>query len=67
MLPKHQGGSAEFTKSAFNFKDRQIYLAKCTEPLPIRCSRQIPEGCEPSTVTVILHPYFWTLAYLNKI
>ncbi|MDJ0547520.1 MAG: transposase, partial [Microcystis sp. M49637_WE12] len=27
---KHQGGSAEFTKSAFKFKDRQIYLAKCT-------------------------------------
>ena len=56
MLPKHQGGSAEFTKSAFNFKDRQIYLAKCTEPLPIRWSRQIPESCDPSTVTVRLHP-----------
>ncbi|MCZ8054899.1 MAG: transposase, partial [Microcystis sp. LE19-12.2C] len=39
---KHQGASAEFTKSAFKFKDRQIYLAKCTEPLPIRWSRQIP-------------------------
>jgi putative transposase len=38
---KHQGGSAEFSKSAFKFKDRQIYLAKCTEPLPIRWSRQI--------------------------
>ncbi|MCA2704858.1 MAG: helix-turn-helix domain-containing protein, partial [Microcystis sp. M038S2] len=25
---KHQGGSAEFTKSAFKFKDKQIYLAK---------------------------------------
>jgi putative transposase len=23
----------EFTKSAFKFKDKQIYLAKCTEPL----------------------------------
>ncbi len=53
---KHQGGSAEFTKSAFKFKDRQIYLAKCTEPLPIRWSRQIPEACEPSTVTVRFHP-----------
>ncbi len=53
---KHQGGSAEFTKSAFKFKDRQIYLAKCTEPLPIRWSRQIPEACDPSTVTVRLHP-----------
>jgi putative transposase len=53
---KHQGGSAEFTKSAFKFKEKQIYLAKCTEPLPIRWSRQIPSGCEPSTVTVRLHP-----------
>ena len=53
---KHQGGSAEFTKSAFKFKDKQIYLAKCTEPLPIRWSRQIPESCEPSTLTVRLHP-----------
>ncbi|MEG4800307.1 RNA-guided endonuclease TnpB family protein [Microcoleus sp. ARI1-B5] len=53
---KHLGGSAEFTKSAFKFKTGQIYLAKCLEPLPIRWSRQIPEGCEPSTVTVRLHP-----------
>jgi len=42
---KHQGGSAEFTKSAFKFKQGQIYLAKCSEPLDIRWSRQIPEGC----------------------
>jgi putative transposase len=47
---KHQGGSAEFTKSAFKFKDGQIYLAKCSEPLPIGWSRQIPQGCDPSTV-----------------
>jgi putative transposase len=53
---KHQGGSAEFTKSAFKFKNGQIYLAKCLEPLPIRWSRQIPKGCEPSTVTVRLQP-----------
>ena len=53
---KHQGGSAEFTKSAFKFKDKQIYLAKGTGPLPIRWSRKIPDGCEPSTVTVRLHP-----------
>jgi putative transposase len=53
---KHQGGSAEFTKSAFKFKNGQITLAKCSEPLPIRWSRQIPEGCEPSTITVRLHP-----------
>ncbi|PSF37358.1 transposase [Aphanothece hegewaldii CCALA 016] len=53
---KRNGGSAEFTKSAFKFKDKEIYLAKNSEPLPIRWSRQIPKGCEPSSVTVNLHP-----------
>jgi putative transposase len=53
---KHQGGSVEFTKSAFKFKNGQIYLAKCLDHLPIRWSRQIPSDCEPSTVTVKLHP-----------
>jgi putative transposase len=53
---KRNGGSAEFTKSAFKFKDGQVYLAKCSEPLPIRWSRQLPKGCEPSTITVKLDP-----------
>ena len=53
---KHHGGSAEFTKSAFKFKNQEIYLAKSSEPLPIKWSRQIPKGCEPSSVTVSLHP-----------
>ena len=52
---KHQGGSAEFTKSAFKFKNGQVYLAKCKEPLPIRWSRQIPEGSQPTMVIVRLH------------
>ncbi|HEY9875977.1 MAG TPA: RNA-guided endonuclease TnpB family protein, partial [Candidatus Obscuribacterales bacterium] len=51
---KHNGGSAEFTKSAFKWKDGEVYLAKCTERVPIRWSRQIPEGCSPSTITVKL-------------
>jgi putative transposase len=51
---KHNGGSAEFTKSAFKWKNKQVFLAKCTEPLPIRWSRQIPEGSAPSTITVKL-------------
>jgi putative transposase len=51
---KHQGGSAEFTKSAFKWREGQVFLAKCTEPLPIRWSKQIPEGCNPSTITVKL-------------
>jgi putative transposase len=69
---KHNGGSAEFTKSAFRWKERcapvgfpdaksatrdgQVFLAKCTEALPIRWSRKIPEGCTPSTITVKLTP-----------
>jgi putative transposase len=53
---KHNGGSAEFSKSAFRWKDRQVFLAKCTTPLPIRWSKQIPEGCVPSTITVKLTP-----------
>ena len=42
--------------SAFRWKDRQVFLAKCTTPLPIRWSKQIPEGCVPSTITVKLMP-----------
>jgi putative transposase len=53
---KHNGGSAEFTKSAFRWKDGQVFLAKCTTPLPIRWSKQIPEGCIPSTITVKMTP-----------
>jgi putative transposase len=53
---KHNGGSAEFTKSAFRWKDGQVFLAKSSEPLPIRWSRQIPQGCNPSTITVKLNP-----------
>ncbi|WP_424100505.1 RNA-guided endonuclease InsQ/TnpB family protein [Moorena producens] len=53
---KRNGGSAEFTKSAFKWKDGQIYLAKCQEPLPIRWSRQLPINCEPTTVIVNLDP-----------
>ena len=53
---KRNGGSAEFTKSAFKFREGQVYLAKCKQPLPIRWSRQLPRGCEPSTITVKLDP-----------
>jgi putative transposase len=53
---KRSGGSAEFTKSAFKWKGGQVYLAKCSEPLPIRWSRQLPKGCEPTTITVKLDP-----------
>jgi putative transposase len=51
---KRNGGSAEFTKSAFRWKQGQVFLAKCTEPLRIRWSRNIPEGSHPLMITVKL-------------
>jgi putative transposase len=53
---KHNGGSAEFTKSAFKFTDGQVFLAKCSEPLAIRWSRELPKNAIPSTITVKLSP-----------
>ena len=53
---KRNGGSAEFTKSAFKFKDGQVYLAKCAQALPIRWSRTLPRSAAPSTITVKLTP-----------
>lgn len=62
---KRHGGSAEFTKSAFRFQDGQVYLAKCRDALPVRWSRQLPNGVEPSTITVRLEPTGrWTVALL---
>ncbi len=51
---KRSGGSAQFTRSAFKWKDGQLWLAKCSSSVPIRWSRTLPKGCEPSTVTVRL-------------
>ncbi|MGB5714802.1 MAG: RNA-guided endonuclease TnpB family protein [Waterburya sp.] len=53
---KRNGGSAEFTKSAFKFRDNTLWLAKSKEPLNIVWSRLLPDGCSPSTVTVKLEP-----------
>jgi len=44
--------SAEYTRSAFRYRNGQVRLAKMTEPLDIRWSRPLPEGAEPSTVTM---------------
>jgi transposase len=44
--------SATFTTSGFRYRNGQIWLAKMSEPLDIRWSRPLPEGAEPSTVTV---------------
>ncbi len=62
---KRNGGSAEFTKSAFKFKDGQVFVAKSSEPLPIVWSRNLPEGAKPSTITVKLSPSGrWTVSLL---
>ncbi|MFG3266169.1 RNA-guided endonuclease InsQ/TnpB family protein [Streptomyces bobili] len=44
--------SAEYTASAFRFRDGRLTLAKMVEPLDIVWSRPLPEGAVPSTVTV---------------
>ena len=51
---KSRGGSAEFSRSAFCFEDGVLTLAKMATPLDVRWSRPLPEGVEPSTVTVSL-------------
>ncbi|MFB7325632.1 MULTISPECIES: RNA-guided endonuclease InsQ/TnpB family protein [unclassified Streptomyces] len=49
---KKSRASAEYTRSAFKWRDGQLTLARMTEPLDIRWSRPLPEGAEPTTVTV---------------
>jgi putative transposase len=44
--------SAEYTTSGFRFRDGRLTLAKMAGPLDIVWSRPLPEGAEPSTVTV---------------
>ena len=44
--------SAEYTTSAFRWRDGRLTLAKMAEPLDIVWSRPLPEGATPSTVTV---------------
>ncbi|MER7009330.1 RNA-guided endonuclease TnpB family protein [Dactylosporangium sp. NPDC000555] len=49
---KQSRRSAEYTTSAFRYRDGQLTLAKMTEPLHIVWSRPLPDGVSPSTVTV---------------
>jgi putative transposase len=44
--------SAEYTTSAFRYRDGRLTLAKMSAPLDIVWSRSLPEGASPSTVTV---------------
>ncbi len=49
---KKSRASAEYTRSDFTWRDGQLTLAKMADPLDIRWSRPLPEGTEPTTVTV---------------
>src|SRR5690606_3154924 len=49
---KKSRASAEDARSAFRWRDGQLTLAKMREPLRIVWSRPLPEGAQPSTVTV---------------
>ena len=49
---KRSRQSAEYTRSAFRWRNGQVWLAKLDGPLDIRWSRPLPDGAEPSTVTV---------------
>lgn len=54
---KHRSRTAaEFTRSAFTWREGRLTLAKCAEPLNIVWSRPLPEGSSPSTVTVSRDP-----------
>jgi putative transposase len=44
--------SATFMGNALTFRDGRVKLAKCAEPLDIVWSRPLPDGAEPSSVTV---------------
>ena len=49
---RKSGASATFTTFGFRYRDGQVWLAKLPAPLDIRWSRPLPDGAEPSTVTV---------------
>jgi putative transposase len=48
--------SAEYTRSGFRWRDGQLTLAKMKEPLSIVWSRPLPDGAQPTTVTVSCDP-----------
>lgn len=53
---KKSRASAAYTRSAFRWRDGQLILAKQDQPLDIVWSRPLPEGAEPSSVTVSRDP-----------
>ncbi|MGW7140978.1 RNA-guided endonuclease InsQ/TnpB family protein [Streptomyces xanthophaeus] len=47
---------AEYTRSAFRFRNGELTLAKMADPLRVIWSRPLPDGAEPTTVTVSRDP-----------
>jgi putative transposase len=64
---RHSRASAEYTRSAFRWRDGELTLAKMAGPLDIRWSRPLPAGAEPSTVTVSRDPAGrWHISILTE-
>lgn len=53
---RRRNDAAEYTRSGFRFQQGQLTLVKLPGPLNIRWSRPLPEGSQPSTVTVSRDP-----------
>ncbi|MFF4840850.1 RNA-guided endonuclease InsQ/TnpB family protein [Streptomyces collinus] len=53
---KKSRASAEYTRSAFKWREGKLTLAKMVQPLDIHWSRPLPEGVAPTTVTVSRDP-----------
>jgi len=50
---KKSRASATYTRSAFRIRNGRLFLAKMAESLNIVWSRPLPEGAEPTSVTVV--------------
>jgi len=53
---RSEAQTAHFMRNAFTWENGQLTLAKCEEPLDIRWSRTLPEGVEPSSVSIEKRP-----------
>ncbi|GIH24771.1 transposase [Acrocarpospora phusangensis] len=49
---KRSRASAEYTRSGFRYRHGTLTLAKMEQPLAIVWSRPLPQGAQPSTITV---------------
>lgn len=49
---RHSKQSATYAANAFTWDGEILTLAKMDEPLAIRWSRPLPDGCKPSSVTI---------------